>query len=140
MKHRDEAIDRVLAGLRDVEPSPGFEARVLAAMQARAAVRVGWRPQRLVLACALVAIAVAGARILRPARKPTNTVARVNVPVVQPRRVEVGQRRNTEILRVAQNDLEPRVIRMAVPKPEVTRGFPAPVSYTHLTLPTIYSV
>lgn len=144
MKDSDEMVDRVLAGLREVEAPAGLERRVLAAMEERAVTRVGWLPMRWVLACAVVAVGVAGAFILRPAPVRVEKVAAVAVPKMQPVRGERVQKRNTEIrtgtalptgphissnrtaFRVAQNDLRPRTVRAAATVREEAGGFPAP--------------
>ncbi len=126
MKNSDEAINRVLSGLREVEAPAGLERRVLAAMEERAAARVGWKPMRWAMACAVVEVAVAGALMMRPARVRVEKVAAVAVPKMQPVRAQRVQGRNTEILRFAQNDLNRRVMRMAVAVPVATGGFPAP--------------
>ena len=129
MKNSDEAVDRVLAGLREVEAPAGLERRVLAAMAERAAGRHGWWPVRWAWACAVVAVGVAGAFMLRPT--PVR-VEKVAVATVQPVQVERVQERNTEILRVAQNDLKrgnsrsSQVVPVAVDEPVAAGGFPAP--------------
>jgi hypothetical protein len=132
MKNSEEAIERVLAGLRDVEAPAGMERRVLAAMEARAAARSGWR-WGLALACGVAAVVVVGALMLRPARVRMERVAAVHAPVAVPVRVEKVQRRNTEILSFSQNDANVgggrKVRRMEVAeaaKIEQERGFPAP--------------
>ncbi len=60
MKDADETIDRLMAGLRDAEPSPGMERRILEAMEAHHAMPSAWflRPSvaaSLVCAAALAA-------------------------------------------------------------------------------------
>jgi len=136
MKDSNEAIERVLAGLRDVEAPAGMERRVLAAMEERTAARTGWRPALgWVLACGVVAMVVAGTLMLRPSRVPAQTkaVVAVHAPVAVPARVGIEQKRNTEILRFAQNDLRFRRVQQVRPvevaataKVEEERGFPAP--------------
>src|SRR5580700_4931897 len=53
MKNSEEAIERVLAGLREVETPDGMERRILDGLEGRAAqARSGWRrsmPMRLVM-------------------------------------------------------------------------------------------
>jgi hypothetical protein len=65
MKNSDEAIERVLAGLREAEVPEGMEQRILDTMRDAAPVRREWRPMRLVMPSRLIAtpsraIAVAG--------------------------------------------------------------------------------
>jgi hypothetical protein len=45
MKNAQEAIDKVLAGLRDAEASPGFERRTLAAIEEQSRTRAAAAPQ-----------------------------------------------------------------------------------------------
>jgi hypothetical protein len=130
MKHSDEAIERVLAGLREVETPMGLEGRVLVAMDERAAARSAWRPKMgWVVACGVAGVLVVGVLMVRPSRVAGDKFAGVHaVPV----KVEHERKRNTEILRVAQNDLRFRGVRkisrdVAV-RAERTDvgGFPAP--------------
>jgi hypothetical protein len=44
MNKTDEAIDRVLAGLRDIEPPAGLERRILDGMEHRTVQRWSWNP------------------------------------------------------------------------------------------------
>jgi len=57
MNHSDEAVEKVLAGLRNVEPSPGMERRIQEALQDRASAPApawaGWKPVRWLLAGSL---------------------------------------------------------------------------------------
>jgi hypothetical protein len=50
MKNSEEAIERVLAGLRDAEAPEGMERRILAGLEGRAAARSGWRVASMWLA------------------------------------------------------------------------------------------
>lgn len=132
MRNSDESIDRVLAGLRDVEAPEGMERRVLAAMEERATARSGysWRMWSFGLAAAVVLVAAVVVSVV-PRRAHRPGFAAVKLPVIAPVPAPVAyvQRRNTEILRYAQNDLSFRVSRReepAVEEPMVSGGFPAP--------------
>ena len=59
MKNGDEAIERVLAGLQDVEAPEGMERRIVEAMRQGAPGRRGWRPMSLMIPSHLI-----GARVL----------------------------------------------------------------------------
>jgi hypothetical protein len=100
MKNPDEAIDKVLGGLREVEAPAGMERRVLAAMETRSAARSGWRPAMgWVLACGVAAGFVAGVLMMRPSRGPVEKIAvvAIHAPVAVPVRVEQVQKRNTGV-------------------------------------------
>ena len=106
MKNSDEAIERVLGGLRDVEAPVGMERRVLAAMEERAAARSGfaWRGWAAGLAAAVV---VVGAVVVSmgPRRVEPQSIAVVKVPAVAPVVPSVAtvagvQKRNTGVLTV----------------------------------------
>jgi len=112
MKNSDEAIERVLGGLRDVEAPAGMERRVLAAMEERAAARSGFAWRGWAFGLAAVVVVVAGVMVSMghpPVKQPV--VAVVRTPAVVAAHVVVApavpkvQRRNTGILHVAQNDL-----------------------------------
>lgn len=132
MKNSNEAIDRVLTGLRDICAPDRMDQRVLAAMERRAAERSGWQwrswPVGLAAATVVVAAMVFS---LRPHKIGVETVAagkpalslRIPGPVVD------TQRRNTGVLHVAQNGLNRRVLIVATSPPVKTMdtvGIPAP--------------
>lgn len=150
MKDSDEAIDRVLTGLRDVSAPAGMEQRVLAAMERQASAGAGsqWRTWSIGLAAAVVLVA-AVAVSLRPHKVPNQAVVAVTQPLAAPVSSTVVQlpKRNTEIqpvikvangshatteaaaLRFAKNDLNRSVQRAATPQPVQvadTGGIPAP--------------
>ena len=150
MRDSNEAIERVLAGLREVETPAGMERRVLARMEERTAARSGarprprmgylpyeaWRPAMgWVWAGAVAAMVFAGTLMLRPARRPRERIAAA--PVAQSVRVAEEQRRMPEILPLreaqGQNDLHAGSVQQVPPvevavaeKAEEERGFPAP--------------
>ena len=69
MKNADETIERVLAGLREVEAPEGMERRIVEAMRERAPERRGWRPMWLMIPPSLMGArglttAVAGVVVL----------------------------------------------------------------------------
>lgn len=73
MKNSEEAIERVLTGLRDVEAPEGMERRILAGLEGRAAARSGWRavpiwlampPGRSIARGLACGVALAGAVVL----------------------------------------------------------------------------
>ena len=130
MNRSDEAIDRVLSGLRDVQAPAGMERRVLAAMEERAAARAGysWRMWAFGLAAAVALVAVV---LAVPRRVQQHDVAAVKLPVVMrvPAPVAPVQKRNAESLRSAQNGLRHRTSRREEPAAEeavATGGIPAP--------------
>ena len=131
MKNPDEMVDRVLAALREVETPIGMERRVLAAMEERAAVRVGFRPTRWVVACAVVAVGIAGVMLMRPARVPASNNVAV-APAVQPVRVERVQERNARVLHYVRGDVTLRKAagirrqNISLAGPMEPGGFPAP--------------
>jgi hypothetical protein len=58
MRDDDVLLEKVLAGLRDAEPSPGFERRILAridGVDARQVRRANWLRPVIALACTLIA-------------------------------------------------------------------------------------
>jgi hypothetical protein len=56
MSDEDIVLEKVLAGMRDAEPSPGFERRILAGLEAHQARRhYAWWWPALALACGLIA-------------------------------------------------------------------------------------
>ena len=127
MRDADETIDRLMAGLRDVEPSPGMERRILEAMEAHHATPSAWflRPSvaaSLVCAAALAASLIVVTRVNQPSHTPSNTA-------------NVGQ--HTPPAAVAHNaPIEPRrpVERVTARRPRDlpavrnarSRSFPAP--------------
>ena len=135
MKNSDEAIDRVLAGLRGVEAPEGMERRVLAGLDARAAAPSGlaWRGWAFGFAAAVAV--VAGAMILAGTprvQQPGGAVVRVPVvaPVGAPAAPEaLVAKRNTRVLRYAQKDaisLTGRQEDSADVEPVASGGIPAP--------------
>jgi hypothetical protein len=77
MRDAEETIDRLMAGLRDVEPSPGMERRILEAMEAHHAMPSRWllRPSvaaSLVCAAALAASLIVVTRVNQPSHTPAN--------------------------------------------------------------------
>src|ERR1700761_4683529 len=58
MNDEDVLIDKVLAGLRDAEPSPGLEHRIRARMEAHQPRTIPWRWPVLALACVVLAVFV----------------------------------------------------------------------------------
>jgi hypothetical protein len=132
MKNSDESIDRVMAGLREVEAPEGIERRVLAAIEERAAARAGysWRMWPVGFAAAVVVVAAVVVSVM-PGRVHRPGFAVVKLPAVAhgPVPVALVQKRNTEVLRVAQNDLRFHVSRRDEPAVEervVSGGIPAP--------------
>ena len=131
MKNSDEAIDRVLAGLRDVEAPVGMERRVLAAMEERAAARsgFGWRGWAAAAAAVAVVVGAVVISVGHPVSGPQG-VAMLKVPPVAPAPVAVVaapakvQKRNIAILPFAQNDL--KIARMGEEGPVASGGIPAP--------------
>ena len=133
MKDSQEAIDRVLAGLRDVETPAGMERRLLAAMEERAAVRTGWQWRRWSVGFAAAAVLMAAVLVsVAPRKVRREVVAGVKQPLVVPAPAHVAyvQRRNTEILRSAQNDLrvhsEARLESVTARRETLAGGIPAP--------------
>jgi len=55
MRDDDLLLDKVLAGLRDAQPSPGFERRLLAGIDAHQVRRANWWRPVFALACAVFA-------------------------------------------------------------------------------------
>jgi hypothetical protein len=55
MSDEEVLLEKVLAGLRDAEPSPGFERRILANIEVHQVRRANWWWPVFALACALVA-------------------------------------------------------------------------------------
>jgi hypothetical protein len=127
MKDADETIDRLMAGLRDAEPSPGMERRILEAMEAHHAMPSAWflRPSvaaSLVCAAALAASLIVVTRVNQPSHTPANAA-------------DVGQ--HTPPAAVAHNaPIEPRrpAARVTARRPRdlpavrdaQAGGFPAP--------------
>ena len=77
MRDADETIDRLMAGLRDAEPSPGMERRILEAMDAHQGTRSAWflRPSvavSLVCAAALAASLIVTTRVNQPSHTPAS--------------------------------------------------------------------
>ena len=130
MMDSNEAIDRVLTGLRDVSAPAGMEQRVHAAMEHRAAQETGrhWRSWSLGLAAAVVLLAV-GVISIRPRGSHTEAVASVAQPLVlpNPEPASEARARNTEILRVAQNEHGHRTsAKRETVQQEATTSIPAP--------------
>jgi hypothetical protein len=77
MRDADEAIDRLMAGLRDAEPSPGMKRRIFEAMDARQGTRSAWflRPSvaaSLVCAAALAASLIVTTRVNQRSHTPAS--------------------------------------------------------------------
>ena len=132
MKNSDESIDRVMAGLRDVEAPEGMERRVLAAMEERAAARGGysWRTWSFGLAAVVVVIAAVVVSVAPRQRKHSNFAA-VKLPTVVtvPAPVALVQRQNTGVHRFAQNDVNFYRVRREetrAEEPVTSGGIPAP--------------
>ena len=139
MKNPDEAIERVLAGLRDVEAPAGLERRVLAAMEERAAVRGSRRPGLgWVVGLGVAAVVVAGVLIVRAPKVQVEKVAGVHALAVKPV-VENEPKRNTGVsplrvrsgrddvnFREVQRGEQVRRMEVAVVEKVEERGFPAP--------------
>jgi hypothetical protein len=127
MKDADETIDRLMAGLRDAEPSPGMERRILEAMETHHSRPSAWllRPSvaaSLVCAAALAASLIVVTRVNQPSHTPANAI-------------DVGQ--HTPPAAVAHNaPIEPRrpAARVTARRPRdlpavrdaQAGGFPAP--------------
>jgi len=132
MKNSDESIDRVMAGLRDVEAPEGMERRVLAAIEERAAARSGysWRTWSFGLAAVVVLVAAVVVSVAPRQRKHSNFAA-VKLPTVVtvPAPVALVQRRNTRVLRFAQNDVNSYGVQREetrAEEPVTSGGIPAP--------------
>jgi hypothetical protein len=126
MRDADETIDRLMAGLRDAEPSPGMERRVLDAMEAHHATRSAWflRPSvaaSLVCAAALGASLIVATRVNQPAHTPANADVRQHTqPVAVAHKAPVEPRR--PVARVtARHPRDLPAVRDAQ-----ASGFPAP--------------
>lgn len=129
MKDTKQAIDKVLAGLRDVQTPSGMEQRVLAAMEERAAVRVGWRWRRWSFGLAAVMLVALGVVALRPHRVKEDVVAGAKPGFPMPTSVVTRDPRNTGVLHSVQNDVKSRRTRTVVAAasgPEEVGGIPAP--------------
>jgi hypothetical protein len=96
MSDDDVLLDRVLAGLRDAQPSPGFERRLLAGIDAHQVRRANWWWPVFALACAVFAAVFVHnfrhvpATVKVPVLAPITTVAtkapeRESVPPPAPR-------------------------------------------------------
>lgn len=88
MKNADPTIERLLAALRDAEPSAGIEGRILQAMEAREAQAStpfwhGLRPVATSLASALVMIGLLIVAIHQHRRLPSETTSHRSPPAVQ---------------------------------------------------------
>jgi len=132
MKNSQDAMDRVLTGLRDVSAPEGMEQRLRAAMESRAAAKAGWQWRSWSIGLAAAVVLVAAVVVsLRPHKVPTQAVEAVERPLALPTFAAAlpTQKRNTEILRVAQNDLG-RGVHGDIAPPSVqamdTGGIPAP--------------
>jgi hypothetical protein len=55
MRDEDVLLEKAMAALRDAEPSPGFERRILATIEAHQLRRANWWWPVFALACALIA-------------------------------------------------------------------------------------
>lgn len=77
MRDADERIERLMAGLRDAEPSPGMKRRILEAMEVHNETPSAWFLRPLVaapLGCAVVLAAslIVATRVTQPAYTPAN--------------------------------------------------------------------
>jgi hypothetical protein len=100
MKDDDKRIERLMAGLRDAEPSPGMKRRILEAMEAHHARPSPWLscpPVAASLACvaALAASLIVVSRISQPSHPPTNAadVRQRTQPVAVAHKDPIGPRR-----------------------------------------------
>jgi hypothetical protein len=100
MRDADETIDRLMAGLRDVEPSPGMERCILEAMEAHHAMPSRWllRPSvaaSLVCAAALAASLILVTRVNQPSHTPANAadVGQHTQPVAVAHKAPIEPRR-----------------------------------------------
>ncbi len=126
MRDADETIDRVMAGLRDVEPSPGMERRILEAVEAQHAMPSPWflRPSvaaSLVCGAALAASLIVVTRVNQPSRTPANAV---DVQQTQP--VAVAHEAPIEPRRTAARVAARRPRDLPGVRDARTGGFPAP--------------
>ena len=133
MKDSQQAIDKVLAGLRDVSAPGGMEQRVLAAMEERAAAQVGWQWRSWSFGLAAAMVLVTAAVVLaRPHGAKVDVVAVVKPALPMAGVVSEKQKRNTVVLRSAQNDVKYRrasaaaPVQVAAENPVATGGIPAP--------------
>jgi hypothetical protein len=101
MRDVDETIERLMAGLRDAEPSPGMKRRILEAMEAPHATPSPWLSRRSMaasLACAatLAASLIVVTRISQPSHPPTNAaeVRQRTQPVAVAHKDPIGPRRS----------------------------------------------
>jgi hypothetical protein len=133
MKDADETIERLMAGLRDAEPSPGMERRILEAMEAHHATPSRWflRPSvaaSLVCATALAASLIVATRVNQPSHAPANAARHST-------HADVGKRTQPEAV-AHKAAIEPRRTAARVPArrprdlPAVSNmqsaGYPAP--------------
>ena len=151
MKDSQQAIDKVLAGLRDVSAPGGMEQRVLAAMEERAAAQVGWGWRRWSIGLAAVALVLVAIVVLaRPHEGRHDVVAVVKPALPMAGVVSEKQKRDTGVqtvtaipksplpvtdtsaIRSAQNDVKYRrasaaaPVQVAAENPVATGGIPAP--------------
>jgi hypothetical protein len=107
MNDADERIERLMAGLRDAEPSPGMKRRILEAMEAHQARPSPW------LSCPPVS------KVNQPSHPPANVRQRTQ-PVAVAHKDSIGPRRSAP--RVAAR--RPRDLTALSDVPSA--GFPAP--------------
>ena len=129
MKDSQEAIDRVLTGLRDISAPVGMEGRVLAAMEQRAASGARWQWRRWLVGLAAAVVLIAAVMILRPQHTAKDGILpTVTQPLIAT--VAKNQGRNTEILRPAQNGLvryrQAKPVRLESKHVAELGGIPAP--------------
>jgi hypothetical protein len=124
MNDADERIERLMAGLRDAEPSPGMKRRILEAMEAHQARPSPWLscpPVVASLACAatLAASLIVVSKVNQPSHPPANVRQRAQ-PVAVAHKDSIGPRRSAP--RVAAR--RPRDLTALRDVPSA--GFPAP--------------
>jgi hypothetical protein len=142
MREADETIERLMAGLRDAEPSPGMQRRILEAMEAHEAISSNppwhrlitpWllRPSvavSLVCTAALAASWIVATRVDQPSHMPANTARHST-------HGDVGQRTQPEVV-VHEAPIAPRrtASRVSARRPRdlpavndmQSAGYPAP--------------
>jgi hypothetical protein len=112
MKDADETIERLMAGLRDAEPSPGMKRRILEAVEAHRAIPSPWflRPSvaaLLVCAAALAASLIVATRVNQPSHTPASAARHST-------HADVGQRTQPEAV-AHKAAIEPRRTAARVP-------------------------
>ena len=128
MNKPDEAIDNVLAGLRDTEPPAGLEQRILEGLEHRATQRWNWGSALNWLAAGGFAVAMLTISIIA-AHRPS-PVLEPNLPSVHPPRSAVAGVARATVTDTSHHTRLPRrtaVSRDASPAPLLlAASFPAP--------------